>query len=315
MGKDIRDSFFDKIYEMACENKNIIFISADADAFSLKKFKENLPDQFINVGVAEQNMALVATGLALSGKTVFIYSITSFIAMRCFEQIKVNICSMNLPVAIVGLGSGYSFSYDGPTHHATQDIAIMRTLPEIKILNPCDEKSAEHAAKECCSASSPVYVRIDKGEHNDIYGEQDCEIGLKEVSSNTKIKLISTGYMSHKMQKMNKRLLESNWFKKHNISFDLIDIYKLKPLNTKKLVEILSDADLILTVEENTSIGNLGSMMCELLVDNSIKTPLKRFSLQDSQEFRYASRDWLIENSGLDGGSIIQAIRSFIDGR
>lgn len=313
MGKDIRDSFFDKIYEMACKNKDIIFISADADAFSLKKFKENLPDQFINVGVAEQNMALVATGLALSGKTVFIYSITSFIAMRCFEQIKVNICSMNLPVAIVGLGSGYSFSYDGPTHHATQDIAIMRTLPEIKILNPCDEKSAEHAAKECCLASSPVYVRIDKGEHNDIYNEQDCEIGLKEVSSDTKVKVVSTGYMSHRMQKLNDTLLQSTWFKENNISFDLIDIYKLKPLNKEKLVEILSNADLILTVEENTSVGNLGSMICELIVENKIKASVKRFSLNDTQEFRYASRDWLIDNSKLNNGEIVEAIRSAVN--
>ena len=95
MSKDIRDAFFDEVYELAAKDKDVIFISADADAFSLKRFKKELPEQFINVGVAEQNMALVATGLALAGKKVFIYSITPFIAMRCFEQIKVNICSMN----------------------------------------------------------------------------------------------------------------------------------------------------------------------------------------------------------------------------
>ena len=286
MNKDIKD-------------RNIIFISADADAFSLRQFKENLPDQFINVGVAEQNMALVATGLALEGKRVFIYSITSFIAMRCFEQLKVNVCSMNLPIAIVGLGSGYSFSYDGPTHHATQDIAIMRTLPEITILNPCDEVSAKHAAIICCTASNPTYVRIDKGAHEKIYERLDCDVGINQISNKSKIKIISTGYMTHKMLELSREI---------DISVDVIDFYRLKPLNTKAIKDILRHSDFIITVEENTSIGSIGSMMCEILVDSGIKTRLKRFSLEDKQELEFGSRDWLIENSGLKKQEIKQII-------
>lgn len=290
MSKDIRDSFFDQIYEMACKDKNIIFISADADAFSLRQFKENLPDQFINVGVAEQNMALVATGLALEGKRVFIYSITSFIAMRCFEQLKVNVCSMDLPIAIVGLGSGYSFSYDGPTHHATQDIAIMRTLPEVTILNPCDDTSAKHAAIHCCVANHPTYVRIDKGEHQRIYESTDCDVGLKELSSESKIKIISTGYMTHKVVDLCEEI---------GADVDVVDLYRLKPLPTNEIEEILKNCKHAITVEENTSIGGVGSMICEILVDGDIQTKLKRFSLEDKQEFEFGSRDWLIENSGL----------------
>ena len=300
MNKDIRDSFFDQIYEMACKDKNIIFISADADAFSLRQFKENLPDQFINVGVAEQNMALVATGLALEGKRVFIYSITSFIAMRCFEQLKVNICSMNLPISIIGLGSGYSFSYDGPTHHATQDIAIMRTLPEVTILNPCDEISAKHAATRCCTANSPIYVRIDKGAHNKIYDTKDCDIGIKQISHNSKIKIISTGYMTHKMIELSHEI---------DAKVDVIDVYKIKPLNIKAIEKILKNSEFILTVEENTSIGGIGSMICEIIVDSGIQTKLKRFSLEDKQEFEFGSRDWLIENSGLKKQKIKQTIK------
>ena len=298
MNKDIRDSFFDQIYEMARKDKNIIFISADADAFSLRQFKENLPDQFINVGVAEQNMALVATGLALEGKRVFIYSITSFIAMRCFEQIKVNICSMNLPIAIIGLGSGYSFSYDGPTHHATQDIAIMRTLPEVTILNPCDETSAKNAAIHCCTANNPTYVRIDKGAHQKIYETKDCDVGIKMLSNKSKVKIISTGYMTHKMIELSQ-----------DLHVDVVDLYKLKPLNIDLLKKILEDSNFVLTVEENTCIGGLGSMICEILVDNNIHTRLKRFSLEDKQEFKFGSRDWLIENGGLK----MQDIKKFIE--
>ena len=225
MNKDIRDAFFEEIYEIAKKDKNVIFISADADAFSLKKFKKELPNQFINVGVAEQNMVLLATGLSLANKKVFIYSITPFITLRCLEHLKVNVCSMNLDVTIIGTGCGFSFSYDGPTHHATQDLAVMRTLPELTILNPCDEISAQESARISYASKGPVFVRIDKGAFNKIYNKEDCQKGLKELTSNSKIKIISTGFMTHKALKVSEQL-----FKNKNIIIDVIDLYKIKPI-------------------------------------------------------------------------------------
>ena len=131
---DIRDVFFDRLYQLGSQNSNIMIISADMDAFSLRRFANDFPTQYLNIGVSEQNMINVAAGLAISGKIVFCYSIASFATLRCLEQIKVNICSMNLPVTIVGAGAGFSFGYDGPTHHGTQDISAMRLLPEMSIL-------------------------------------------------------------------------------------------------------------------------------------------------------------------------------------
>ena len=132
--KDIRDAFFDELYIKGSQNKDIVILSADMDAFSLRKFSKDFPEQYINVGVSEQNMINIAAGLALSGKIVFCYSIASFATMRCFEQIKVNICSLNLPVSIIGAGAGFSFGYDGPTHHGHQDLSSMRLIPEMTIL-------------------------------------------------------------------------------------------------------------------------------------------------------------------------------------
>lgn len=300
MNKDIRDAFFDEIYELASKDKDVFFISADADAFSLKKFKRDMPEQFINVGVAEQNMALVASGLALAGKKVFIYSITSFVSMRCFEQIKANICSMNLPVYIVGLGAGYSFSYDGPTHHATQDIAIMRTLPEVSILNPCDDVSSRAAARACYNKNGPVYVRIDKGAHEKIHDEQSCIEGVKETSSVSDIKIFSTGYATHMALDVARNL---------NFDVDVIDICRIKPLNEKKILDIIKETRLIFTLEENTIIGGLGSALCEMVVDNDVAVKLKRFALQDKQEFEFGSRQWLINNGGLEKEKIIKTIK------
>lgn len=306
MTKDVRDAFFDEVYEIASKDKNVIFISADADAFSLKRYKEELPNQFINVGVAEQNMALVATGLALAGKKVFIYSITPFIAMRCFEQIKVNICSMNLPVYIVGLGSGYSFSYDGPTHHATQDIAVMRTLPEVTILNPCDETASQQAARDCYSNNGPTYIRIDKGSFEDVHDQNSCKSGLKEITKKSKVKVISTGYATH---------IALNIIKDLKVDVDVVDIYRLKPLNEQYLVSILSDSDAVVVLEENTLAGGLGSMMCELLVDNNLNTKLVRLALEDKQELEFGTRDWLISNGGLSTEIISTTILDLLHDR
>ena len=304
MNKDIRDAFFDEVYELALKDKNVFFISADADAFSLRKFKQNLPEQFINVGVAEQNMALVATGLALTGKKVFIYSITSFVSMRCFEQLKVNVCSMNVPVHIIGLGSGYSFSYDGPTHHATQDIALMRTLPEVTILNPCDGTSARDAARACYSKDGPVYVRIDKGAPDVVHDEFSCQAGLKELSNTSSIKIFSTGYATH----MAKEIVNSLDF-----DVDVVDVYTLKPLNNERILDILRKSQQVFTLEENTLIGGLGSMLCELIVDNDIDVKMKRFALEDKQEFDFGSREWLMSNGGLNKKQILKNIMDIND--
>ena len=127
---DTRDAFFFDLYNIARNDRQVVFLTADMGAYSLARFKKDLPKQYINVGVAEQNMVSVAAGLSLSGKKVFIYSITPFTTFRCFEQIKIDLSGMNLPVVIVGMGTGFTYSGDGPTHHAIHDLAVMRVLPD-----------------------------------------------------------------------------------------------------------------------------------------------------------------------------------------
>ncbi len=161
--KDLRDVFFDEIVEAGARDPQIIVITNDTDVFSLRQFRTEYPGRFINVGVAEQNMINVAAGLASCGKKVIVFGISSFVTFRCFEQLKVNVCSMKLPVILTGVGTGLSFSYDGPTHHGTQDIAVLRSLPEIAIYNPGDTVAATACAKQVLNTPGPVFVRIDKG--------------------------------------------------------------------------------------------------------------------------------------------------------
>ncbi len=162
MSLDMRDAFFDELYNIACKDKQGMLLIADMSSHSIEMFRKNLPNQFINMGISEQNTISVAAGLALNGKKVFLYSIIPFITMRCYEQMKLDICCMNLPVTIIGVGSGFSYAGDGPTHYAVQDIALMRILPNIKILNPSDSFLAKKCANFSYESNIPVYVRIDK---------------------------------------------------------------------------------------------------------------------------------------------------------
>lgn len=300
---DIRDAFFDKIYDFAAKDKNVIFITADADAFSLRKYKKDFPGQFINIGVAEQNLIAVAAGLALCGKKVYIYAIIPFITMRCYEHIKVNICSMTLPVTIIGLGSGLSFGNDGPTHHAMQDISVMRTLPEMTIFNPADSCSAAACAELSYKIKEPSYVRIDKGVLPTLYNDKDdFSKGLKEIRKVSDINIISTGIMSQEAIKVADEL------KKHSINAGVIDLFRVKRPDEKELINKIKKSKQIVTIEENSIVGGIGTIVSEILADNNLCIPLKRIALEDKQYFEYGTREWFFTNYGLDVKSITKTI-------
>lgn len=300
---DIRDAFFDKIYDIASQDSDVIFITADADAFSLRKYKQELPQQFINIGVAEQNMVNVAAGLALSGKKVFVYAIIPFITMRSYEHIKANICGMNVPVTIIGAGAGLSFGNDGPTHHAVHDIAIMRVLPEMTILNPCDGPSAEACADLAYQTQAPVYVRIDKGTLPSLYNEGDIfSDGLKVIRPISAINIISTGIMSHRAVEVAEEL------KQRSIEVGIIDLYRIKPVNDKLLMELIGNSARVITIEENSITGGIGTILSEILTDSNSGISLKRIGLPDEQYFIYGSRDWLHRHYKLATADITRLI-------
>lgn len=292
---DIRDSFFQEIYDLAKRDKDIVFITADADSFVLRDYKKNLPKQFINVGVAEQNMIAVASGLALSGKKVFVLALIPFVILRCFEHIKVNICSMNLPVTIIGLGAGFASGIDGATHHATDDIAIMRVLPEITILNPSDSTLSASCAQIAYKTRSPVYVRLDKGKFPKFYErDYDYAIGFKIINPLKDVNIISTGFMTREAVKLLQEL------ERESLNAGLIDLYRIKPLNSLSLLKCIDKSKYLITIEENSIVGGIGTVISELLSDNRKNISLKRIALGDKQYFDYGTREWLIKYCGLD---------------
>jgi len=300
---DIRDAFFNRIYDIASKDKDVVFITADADAFGLKRYRDDFPTRFINIGVAEQNMVAVSAGLALSGKCVFIYAIIPFVTMRCYEHIKVNICSMNLPVTIVGAGAGLSFGNDGPTHHAVHDIAVMRVLPEMTILNPGDACSASKCAQFAYESRGPCYVRLDKGVFPVLYDDEDSiDSGLKVVRDLSSVNIISTGFMTHKAMEVASEL------ENRSIKVGVIDLLRLKPVNETLLLSLLDKSEWLITLEENSIVGGIGTILSEILCGNGNKIRLKRIALEDKQHFAYGSRQWLHSHYGLSIDAVTNTI-------
>lgn len=300
---DIRDTFFDELYTIAQKDSNVIFLTADLGAFSLNKFKKDLPNQYINVGVAEQNLVSVAAGLALGGKKVYIYSIASFVTERCYEQIKIDIISMRLPITIIGSGGGISYNSDGITHHAIGDIAIMRAFPNITIINPCDSVSAKSAAEISYKSKCPVYIRIDKGKYPILYDEKkDFLDGMSLLKEGNDILIITTGIMVHQAFEIADTLAQ------YSINTGILDVYRLKPINESLFIDIIKKTKGIIVLEEHTNIGGLGSIVSEILVSNTINLPVKHFAIQDKYCDRYGDRNWMKSFYNLDTNTIVKEI-------
>lgn len=300
---DIRDAFFDHVYELARRDRNLIFLTDDMDAFSLRAFKRDLPAQFINIGVAEQNLVNVAAGLALGGKRVMAYGIVTFITSRCFEQIKLNLCSMRLPVALVGVGTGFSFGFDGPSHHGTQDLAIMRALPEITIYNPSDSALAARCADLAYQADGPVYIRLDKGTFPILTrpGEDGSE-GFRVLRPLQDLNLVSTGFMTSEALRIAQAL------EPRGIRAGVVDLYRLKPVNPRFASTLLARSRRVVTLEDHAIVGGLGSLVSELIADAGASIALQRVAIRDEQFLRYGTRAWFHRLNGIDVESVVERL-------
>ena len=302
----MRDAFFDRLYELARADPDVVLVDADMGAPSLDKFRKDMPAQFVNVGIAEQNAIAVASGLAFEGKKAFAYAIAPFITLRCYEQIKVNMCSMGIPVTAVGVGAGFSYEDSGPTHHTTEDIAIMRTLPNITIINVTDNVMASKCAEIACNSYSPLYVRLDREPLPVIYDKKETfEDGVHCFKEGKDVCIVSTGNMVHKALDASK-LLE-----KRNVNAAVVDLYRIKPVNTRLLLKYMKDAEKIVTLEEHLINGGLGSIIAEIIADNNLNIPLKRLAIPDKYCYTYGGREAIRKTIGLDTKTVETNILNF----
>lgn len=301
---EMRDAFINTLYTLAKRDKRIVFLSDDFGAPSLDRFRKDISGQYLNVGISEQNMISVAAGLSLSGKIVYIYAIAPFATLRCYEQIKIDLCTMNLSVTILGVGAGYAYDTAGPTHHSTEDIAIMRALPNMMILSPSDSVIAAAFANISYNESGPKYVRFDRGKFPLIYDKKENNFldGLALIKQGVDLHIITTGTMAGQGIEISETLA------KYSIDAGVIDLYRLKPLNIELLLSLIKQSRRLVTLEEHVINGGVGSIIAEVLVDAGLCKPLKRFAIQDEKCFIYGERKSLQAYCCLDSERVAKAI-------
>ncbi len=310
--RTMRDVFIERIYNRMSYDGSLFFLAADFGSPKLDKLREDFSDRFINVGIAEQNLVNVSTGLALEGYTVYAYAIAPFLVMRAFEQIRNNLCLLShtheVNVNLVGVGAGLSYDVSGPTHHSVEDISILRTLPNMSIFSPSDCVLAEKFVDYSIENKRPKYLRFDGKPLPDIYGNrQDVHItdGFCELAKGGEACLVSTGYMTHTALKAIEKLAGDG------ITVGLVDVFLIKPVNEDLLFETLSRYKHVVTLEEAfINKGGLDSMVSGILSGRESGIRLRRMGFDDAYVFDIGSRASLHRSKGMDEDSIIKNIKS-----
>lgn len=302
----MRNSFVKQTLIEMKKNENIFFLTGDLGFNALEPIRDAFPDRFINVGIAEANMIGIASGLALTGKTVIAYSIASFLTLRCFEQIRTDICYHNLNVKMFGAGGGYNYATHGVTHHTVEDLAIMRALPHMKVMAPAYVWEAEMATKASLTSKGPTYMRLGKSpkEHFE-KSNWKFEIGKGfEVKKGDDIVLVSTGNI------LDVALEAGNAIeKKLGKSVSVISMPSVKPLDNRLILNKAKKAKAFFTLEEHGIIGGLGGAISELFMESSIRPKkFKMFGFPDRFIKDVGGRDFLLSKVGLDAESIVKNV-------
>lgn len=299
----MRTAFIKTLFELAKKDKRIMLLSGDLGYSVVEKYIEELPSQYINMGVAEQNMAGVAAGMAMEGRIPLIYSIIPFTTMRNFEQIRNDICYQNLNVKIVGTGAGFFYAPYGYTHHALEDIGILRTLANLIILCPGDQMEAELATEAALKHEGPVYLRLGRSEIPVHKQKPKFKIGKGIVLQEGKdITIFGTSNL------LQRALDVSDKLKDKGISVRLISMHTIKPIDSDLIVDSAKKTRAIFTIEEHSIIGGLGSAVAEVIAEEGINTKFKRIGVADRFTEVIGLQEFMREANGLGVNQICSTI-------
>lgn len=304
----MRDAFFTSLYPLFKANPKTVFISADNGAPTLDRFGDDLKNQFYTVGIAEQQLIGMAAGFALEGYKAYTYAIAPFITLRSYEITKLDVCAMNLPIVLIGIGAGYAYDIMGPTHHTVEDLSIMRALPNMKIYSPADGVTAAALASISFEDPAPQYLRFDRAGIPDLYEGQDVDFrqGLVPVRSGKDVCIIACGVMVHQAIEVAEQL------QREGIGAGVVDLFRIKPLNAEWLLDELANVSHVVTMEEHLLAGGMGSSILELLADHGLTRPVLRFGQNDRFSFEMGGREVIWKNSGLDVTAMVARIQHWL---
>lgn len=301
----MRNAFVNKVIELAKKDKDIYLITADTGFHVLDEFKKLFPDRFLNVGISEASMVGIASGLALCGKVVFLYAIVPFITMRCFEQIRIDLCYQNLPVKLVGIGQGLTYGTAGATHHSIEDIGVMSCLPNMSVICPGDPLEVERTIEDSLNLKGPCYIRLGKSGEARIHQDRLSSFAIGKgirIHKGKDIAIMATGNMLETAMKVHGLLREKGAHP------ELISMHTVKPIDTKLIVETSKRCLLIVAIEEHSLIGGLGSAISNVITERNLGTNLIKIALPDKYVDMVGEQEDLRHYYGLTPKQIVGSI-------
>jgi transketolase len=305
----MRGAFFRALLALAERDRRVNLIVGDLGFGVVEEFACRFPDRFLNAGIAEQNMTGIAAGMALSGKIVFTYSIANFPVLRCLEQVRNDVCYHNANVKIVAVGGGLAYGSLGATHHATEDLAIMRSLPRMVVVAPGDPAEAEAATRAVAAHAGPCYLRLGRaGEAKVHRGEIDFQLGKAiPVRQGSDLTLISTGGLLETALQAAESLYHAG------LQTRVLSMHTVKPLDASAILSAARETGAVFTLEEHSVDGGLGGAVAELLAEAG-ESPLtfRRFGLPSAFSSVIGTQEYLRARHGLSAEAVALAIASIL---
>lgn len=305
----MRKTCLNTVYKLAKKNKKIIFLGSDLGPGVLDDFKKEMPNRFLMEGVSEQSIIGLSAGLAMEGFVPYVNTIATFITRRCFEQVVVDLSLHNLPVKLIGNGGGLVYAPLGPTHQAIEDLSIMRSIPNMSIISPCDAIEMEALMKDSINYKKPLYIRLARG-GDKIVTKKNEKISIGKGN----LKIIPKDYLFITTGVMTQIAIEASNFlkKRRNINAGVLHLGTVKPLDKNLLIKWIPKVKKIVTVEENVLSGGFGSSILEFTSENFPKHlhKISRIGLKDQFIEQYGSQDLLFKSNNLTKENLIKKILS-----
>jgi transketolase len=308
----MRDAFIRRLTQLAERDPRVMLITGDLGFGVFDDYARRLPRQFLNVGVAEQNMTGVATGLALEGHIVFTYSIANFVFMRCLEQIRNDALYHDCNVNVVAVGAGFSYGSLGISHHATEDLAMMRSLPGLTVVSPGDDWEAAEATEAIAALPGTTYMRLDRvGAPAIVNSDEIFELGkARLLRHGNDLTLVATGGV------LDEALRAAIVLEGQGLRCRVLSVHTVKPLDHEALIDAATETGGIVTVEEHTVIGGLGSAVAETLLEcGAVPRFFHRVGLHDRFSSVVGSQSYLRDRFELNAAGIVRQVHQLLSKR
>ena len=302
----MRDAFTRVLNELARQDKNLYLVTGDLGFGVLRAFSQDFPDRFINAGIAVQLMTSMAAGMSLVGKTVFTYSIGNFPTLRCIEQIRNDCAYHEANVKIVCVGGGFVYGSLGMSHHATEDVALLRALPGVCVMSPGDKWEAEAATRAVYAHKGTCYLRLGRGGEPEVHSGpiQDFQVGRAlTLYGDGDVALLSSGGILAEAKRA------ADALRGEGVGVSLYSFPCVKPIDTALIARLTRSCRHIFTVEEHTIVGGFGSAVCEAAASLSARCAVTRIGMNDCYSSIVGTQDYLREQYGMSAAKIAQAVR------